>query len=404
MAVGRYGIVLWRESVQQHRSVRHGFRWIQPRLFAGERRRERGRASSGTWFAVTLVRVSAPAAADLLTSLLRDVSRSFYLTLWILPRAVRRPIGLAYLLARATDTIADTGLVPVAERLAALESLRARILGHSGARLDFTGLAAAQDASATTAERILLLRIEEGLAVLGTLDAGDAALVRGVLATIIGGQELDLRRFGAVEAGGVSSLANDAELDDYTYRVAGCVGEFWTHICRARLFPGVPLDAARLLSDGVRFGQGLQLVNILRDLPRDLRAGRCYLPSNELAALGLAPCDLLDPANEARVTPVYDAWIRRAEGHLAAGWRYTTTLPRGQIRVRLACAWPVLLGIMTLRKLKRGRFLDPTLRIKVGRPEVRAVLWATIWRLPFGPAWDRLDAWAAKRAGDAKIP
>ncbi|MFM8358454.1 MAG: squalene/phytoene synthase family protein, partial [Verrucomicrobiota bacterium] len=56
------------------------------------------------------------AAPDLLTSLLRDVSRSFYLTLWILPSSVRRPIGLAYLLARATDTIADTALLPAAER------------------------------------------------------------------------------------------------------------------------------------------------------------------------------------------------------------------------------------------------------------------------------------------------
>ena len=139
-----------------------------------------------------------------------------------------------------------------------------------------------------------------------------------------------------------------------------------------------------------------------RDLPRDLRAGRCYLPASELAAVGLEPRDLLDPANEARAKRVYDAWMRRAEGHLAAGWRYTTSLPRGQVRVRLACAWPVLLGIMTLEKLKRGPVLDPAIRIKVGRPEVRAVLWATVWRLPFGGAWDQLDAWAANRTNRAE--
>jgi farnesyl-diphosphate farnesyltransferase len=345
------------------------------------------------------------APADLLTSLLRDVSRSFYLTISVLPGAVRRPIGLAYLLARATDTIADTGLVPVPERLAALDALRSRILGQRTERLDFEGLAAAQDANATTAERTLLLRVEEAVAVLGTLDAADLALVRGVLSTIAGGQELDLQRFGGAAATGeVRALANGGELDDYTHRVAGCVGEFWTRICRARLFPRARLDETRLLDDGVRFGKGLQLVNILRDVPRDLRSGRCYLPADGLARLGLVPGDLLERTNEGRVRPLYEEWLATAEAHLAAGWRYTTSLPRGQVRVRLACAWPVLLGILTLEKLKRGRVLDPSIRIKVGRAEVRSVLWATVWRLPFANAWNRLDDWARESARDRGEP
>ena len=60
-------------------------------------------------------------------------------------------------------------------------------------------------------------------------------------------------------------------MDDYTYRVAGCVGEFWTRLCRAHLFPRAVVDDAMLLRDGIRFGKGLQLVNILRDIPADLR-------------------------------------------------------------------------------------------------------------------------------------
>ena len=51
------------------------------------------------------------AGADLTTALLRRVSRSFYLSLAVLPPAVRPTIGLAYLLARASDTIADTRLI-----------------------------------------------------------------------------------------------------------------------------------------------------------------------------------------------------------------------------------------------------------------------------------------------------
>ena len=65
--------------------------------------------------------------------LLKATARSFYLTLRVLPARVRPQIGLAYLLARTTDTVADTEIVPLAQRLAALQNLRERILGQSTA-------------------------------------------------------------------------------------------------------------------------------------------------------------------------------------------------------------------------------------------------------------------------------
>ena len=66
-----------------------------------------------------------PSASDKsLTVLLKETSRSFYLTLRVLPKAIRPQIGLAYLLARTTDTIADTELVPIEQRLDALKRLR----------------------------------------------------------------------------------------------------------------------------------------------------------------------------------------------------------------------------------------------------------------------------------------
>ena len=40
--------------------------------------------------------------------ILKDVSRSFYLSIRLLPKAMREPVSLAYLLARASDTLADT--------------------------------------------------------------------------------------------------------------------------------------------------------------------------------------------------------------------------------------------------------------------------------------------------------
>ena len=330
-------------------------------------------------------------AAPLLTDLLQQVSRSFYKTLWVLPRAVRPQISLAYLLARATDTIADTGLVPVAERLEALRRLRGRIAGTGQGRVEFNLLAVQQ---ASPAERVLLERVEEAVGLLENSAEGDRLLIRKVLATITSGQELDLERFGGATAAGIVALQNDGELEDYTYRVAGCVGEFWTEMCRAHVFDVA--KANRLLRKepgfmtlAVRFGQGLQLVNILRDLPRDLRQGRCYLPEEKLRAAGLTPRELLRPENEARFRSLYHSYLDLAHGHLEAGWRYTNLLP-GAPRVRLACALPILIGVRTLALLRTGNVLDSERRIKVSRAEVKGFLWRAAATVFVPPLWRRL--------------
>lgn len=312
----------------------------------------------------------------------------------MLPGAIRPQISLAYLLARATDTIADTEIVPVPQRLALLQKLRERIRAADGAPLEL-GVMAQHQGSA--GERLLLEQAEVALDALRQLTAEDLRLVRQVLETIISGQELDLQRFGAVGVENIVALQNDAELDDYTYRVAGCVGEFWTRMCRAHLFPQAKIAAAEFLADAIRFGKGLQLVNILRDLPADAQKGRCYLPLDKLAEAGLTPTDLLSPANLGKFRPLYDRYLDRAEAHLAAGWNYTNTIPRGQMRVRLACAWPILIGVKTLQRLRTENVLDGTRRVKVSRAEVRQILLQSLLRYPFDGAWRRLATFSAPR-------
>jgi farnesyl-diphosphate farnesyltransferase len=122
------------------------------------------------------------------------------------------------------------------------------------------------------------------------------------------------------------------------------------------LWSASEVDRGALIRDGVRFGKGLQMVNILRDLPQDLRKGRCYVPSQSLKAAGLAPGDLLDAGNEARFRPVFDKLIAVAEGHLAAGWGYIKSLPKGQVRQRLGLAPAALIGVRTLRLPRGGPF------------------------------------------------
>lgn len=320
--------------------------------------------------------------------LLKQVSRSFYLSLRWLPGAVRPQLALAYLLARATDTIADTELIPWERRIESLDALRARILGERPAPVDLGELAGHQ---ASPAERELLERSETLVKSLEHYPPSDQALIRQVLDIITGGQRLDLQRFASpAPAGTVRALASRQELEDYTYRVAGCVGDFWTRLCCAHLQPAPALAVDELAALGVSFGKGLQLVNILRDLPRDLRQGRCYLPADELRGVNLLPADLLDPRCEPRLRPVYDAWWHQARQWLDDGWRYTLALPGAWHRVRMACALPILLGIKTLAKLRGHAILDPDLRTKVTRSELKGIVLRMVLCHPWPNKWKQL--------------
>lgn len=341
--------------------------------------------------------------ADILNELLRATSRSFYLTLRVLPGAIRPQIGLAYLLARTADTIADTEIVPPEQRLEALQKLRERILGQSTQPLNFGKLVKEQG---NDAEKLLLERVEDGLAALQRCSEADQKLIHEVLKTIISGQELDLRRFEASRVvpiepsapGGtdtqfiqkIMALETDAQLDDYTYRVAGCVGEFWSRMCRSHLFSHYGLEERQWINDGVRFGKGLQLVNILRDLPADLKKGRCYLPRETLDPAGLQPETLLSTINEAKFLPYYHRYLDVAQAHLEAGWRYTNTLPFGQYRVRLACAWPILIGIETINRLRAADVHQLQRRVKISRGGVKWIILKSLVASPFPFVWRKL--------------
>jgi farnesyl-diphosphate farnesyltransferase len=321
------------------------------------------------------------AGGELTTALLRRVSRSFYLSVAVLPKAVRPTIGLAYLLARASDTIADTRLIERAARIGHLERLRAALDDGGGSVAAVAGATAGSQTLAS--ERSLLERLPECLTAFRALPGPDRGRVRAVLSTIIEGQIQDLRVFPGEDEGKLAALETAEDLDRYTYLVAGCVGEFWTEVHVAHRPRLRRWDLPRMRALGVRLGKGLQLTNVLRDLPRDLRQGRCYLPRQDLARLGLEPRDLLDPARDAAVRPLLMEWLNRALDHYEAGWQYTFAIPPTEPRMRLACAWPLLIGLRTLDLLaKAPNWLDPALALKVPRVSVYGMIarsLGTVW-------------------------
>ncbi len=308
--------------------------------------------------------------------MLRSVSRSFYLSLRFLPRPLREPLSLAYLLARATDTIADTPEPAVALRTEALRKLAAGIQGtapsETVAQLRKSFAALQSDES----ERTLIEQLPALLAWLDELQASDRDEVRGVLAKINRGQTLDLERFGASTS--IRALMTAGELDEYTYLVAGCVGEFWTRLCFAHVKNFSERSESEMRQLGVRYGQGLQLINILRDAGNDLRNGRCYFPADELQSLGIFAGEILRDSK--RIEPVVSKWRGKAQGGVEAGIEYACAIRNR--RVRFATALPALIGARTLALLRQAGAEALTRRVKVPRADVRKMLLASALASP----------------------
>jgi farnesyl-diphosphate farnesyltransferase len=309
-----------------------------------------------------------------LPRILTQVSRSFALSLGVLPRSLRGPLGLAYLLARAADTITDTRLVPRADRLRSLGLLQDALDTPTATRLgEFAG--ALTGAQRIPAERELLLQLPACFAALDRFPAEDRARIRRVLRLLIEGMQHDLRTFPGEDAAGLAALETRQDLHRYTYYAAGCVGEFWTEMTMAHRPACAGWDADAMRQRGVRFGQALQMTNVLRDVAQDLRIGRCYLPRQELAACGLRPADLLQPGAMARLRPLIDDLLAGALADYREAWAYIRTIPRREMRLRLACAWPMLIGLRTLALIRTAAdLLDPAVTVKISRAAVYRIL------------------------------
>ena len=138
-------------------------------------------------------------------------------------------------------------------------------------------------------------------------------------------------------------------------------------------------DVPKMSAIGVRFGKGLQLTNIVKDIARDLHRGRCYVPESLLNEAGLKPADLLDGKNLPQFRPVLNRLIGLAVEHLDEGWFYTMSIPVSEIRQRLACMWPILLAGETLKRVKTAPdLLDPAVNIKAPRSVVYRVMAITV--------------------------
>lgn len=307
---------------------------------------------------------------DVTRGLLKSVSRSFYLSIRVLPKCLRETVAMAYLMARLSDTIADTANVSPQTRLRRLGDFEGIVRGHPPVR----GVSSIQRDITPDhpGEAALIARAQDVLDRFSALNMWEWKETSELLANIIRGQGNDLETFN--ESSQVIALPDAAALEDYIYLVAGCVGEWWTRLCFHHLpkYSRIPEDQLMQHSDA--FGKALQLVNILRDYPADIANGRCYLPADELRELNVEPLALR--ANPELAEPVYFRWLTRAREYLEQARLYIAAVRTK--RVRMACYIPWRLAGQTLDLIKVHNPILTGEKVKVSRKQVRSAFWNSL--------------------------
>jgi len=211
---------------------------------------------------------------SVIDDLLQKTSRTFALAIPLLPDPTRNQVGVAYLLFRIADTFEDAVLWTRERRLEAL--------GRFIELLDQDPTAAESMAAECLREpplehagyRELLARMPLVLREFGALALAARVAVRRHLIRSVEGMRQFVQRS---DEGNWLTLADIDDLRDYCYSVAGIVGEMLTELYlldRAEL----ATSAEELRNRAGSFGEGLQLVNILKDAPRDAAEGRVYVP------------------------------------------------------------------------------------------------------------------------------
>ena len=311
---------------------------------------------------------SSASTRRLQAAILRSVSRSFYLSIRFLPAQLREPVALAYLLARTTDTVADTPHISGTLRVETLQTLSKAIQGKASRSVVVDLVASFAPLQQDAAERTLVESLPDCLEALEHLEMADRKEIRALLEKITQGQMLDLQRFDNAEE--IRALRTAADLDEYTYLVAGCVGEFWTRLCFRHVRKFATLSEDEMLTLGKGYGVALQLINILRDAGSDLRAGRCYFPEEELISARLTAAQILFEPQ--RFHSIYRNWAAKAEHGLQYGMQYSRAIRNR--RVRAATVLPALIGARTLALLHEAGATMLDRRVKVSRRYVRGII------------------------------
>ena len=296
------------------------------------------------------------------------VSRTFALNIHLLAGTFREAVSTGYLLCRAADALEDSW-PGSADEIRTRFGLLLDSLGEDDAPAEALA-ARARGVATGESDLELVADLPRVRRVWRALPFGDREILGECVRTMATGMCRYASR-AAERPPGAPYLDTEAELHDYCWVVAGCVGVMLTRLFSARVPAGGPALERRRLELAPSVGEALQLTNILLDWSADARHGRCYLPAAWLAEHGLAPRDLVGSARPG-VAALESRLETRARTALARVPDYLDTLPPHALRYRLFALLPALWGLASLEHART----DPEFPWGARRPRLpRARLW-----------------------------
>ena len=304
------------------------------------------------------------------TEILQGVSRSFAFTIPQLPSPLCDVVGNAYLLCRIADTIEDEPALSAAQKRDFSQRFVGVVEGYEDPADFARELSGSLSRSSTDPERDLVANTVR----VARITHGFRAAQRRALERCVRIMTRGMAEFQ--QDASLAGLNDIPHLDRYCYCVAGVVGEMLTELfCDY----SAEIDARRedLLALSASFGQGLQMVNILKDLWDDRDRGVCWLPRDVFSSSGFELRALSPGQADPRFVKGLFELIGIARHHLANALRYTSIIPAHETGIRRHCLWSLGMAVMTLRRIHAMPAFRSGRDVTISRASVKSVVVVT---------------------------
>jgi len=304
--------------------------------------------------------------------ILPKVSRTFAPTIRMLPQPLSLHVTVAYLLCRVADTIEDSSVLDVEHKKAILRAY-ASLLQRERSCLSPDGfMQRLRTLPRRGAEYELLHNFPSLMAVYARFPLNVRKGISIWVVEMVSG----MRKYAQSKYNSTQNFLNTLrDVDDYIYYVAGTVGNMLT-VLFAHYSSRIDRRIAKKLEKNAEaFGKGLQMINIIRDMPADWRYHRSYIPNELLAKYDLTRQSVFSPRAAVRSREMVDELIDLALSYLDGALQYIVDIPKAELRIRLACLLPLFWALQTLLHLKNNFdvFFNKE-KIKISRATLREEL------------------------------
>ena len=299
-----------------------------------------------------------------LRNMLRNVSRTFAISIEQLPAGLSKAVTIAYLLFRVSDCLEDTDELE-RDRKAELLRLWAKVLDGNTPVASLTEAVAHLDSN--DPEVYVAQHADQLLDALYKLPKSNQETITYHV------HETSLGMARWQEHG--PFVETEEEMDDYMFEVAGRVGYLLTDLFGWHS-PFIRKQEDKLRPLAREFGLALQTVNIIRGMRKDYERGWVFIPRSFYEPLGLTRDSLFAQENQVQALEVIARLADKAESHLRNGLQYIINIPPTHYRIRLACTWPLFFAIKTLA-VSRNNIHVILNEAKITRAEVMDIIRST---------------------------